>query len=425
VRRVALFALCTALPLAACSRAVGPAFGPTPSDAARAVRGVFDGFADRFVDVRRDARFARARGRIARSVLAPSLVFDDTATWPELPARDRRAITYHGYRADGRYWFATNPTTPAPRMPGEARHHIAVRRVGPRQFDWLATVDFGLGTLRAAHVDPLFAALLRGAERPTSAVRVGIADAFPRGARVAAQLFALDTLVTRPVGDAWEVRLVARVDRTRLAAAGYPALARYVQDYVEPTRFRAVVRDIAGHRWLECTLRDGRLALRWRSRDGRFVPFEGAGHAWPDTTRVTLDFSTEISFFRVGYRGMVADLYNVRAAGERGWELAYRRVPAEWDFPLATDRLLTTPLRRPFSGDGTRMRLVVADSGRSVSVFARRVEIPVEESAITRFLARLGGTAFSDFAGPAESEESRWNAALWTAIRDDLLAQLP
>jgi hypothetical protein len=39
---------------------------------------------------------------------------------------------------------------------------------------------------------------------------------------------------------------------------------------------------------------------------------------------------------------------------------------------------------------------------------------------VTRFLSGLSGSAFSEFDGPAEREENRFNADLFLGMRDDL-----
>ena len=86
--------------------------------------------------------------------------------------------------------------------------------------------------------------------------------------------------------------------------------------------------------------------------------------------------------------------------------------------------MLQAPLRRPFEGDGAYLRLGIRDAPGSHAMMFRRGEVAVRESAILRWLGTLGFTAMNDFIGQAEVEESRFNAQVLSAIRDDALELL-
>ena len=76
--------------------------------------------------------------------------------------------------------------------------------------------------------------------------------------------------------------------------------------------------------------------------------------------------------------------------------MRFRREP-KWDLPLATERLIRSPLRRPFEGRGSELRLAVRDDLGSQAMSVRQVRTAVRESAIMRWLGGLGATAFGDF----------------------------
>src|SRR5690606_26425605 len=102
----------------------------------------------------------------------------------------------------------------------------------------------------------------------------------------------------------------------------------------------------------------------------------------------------------------------------------FRREP-EWRFPLATDRLIKSPLRSPFEGRGTEVRLAVRDDLGSQAMSVRQARTAVKESAIMRWLGGLGSTAFGDFAGRSEAEENRFLMELFGALRQDVAAFTP
>ena len=53
-------------------------------------------------------------------------------------------------------------------------------------------------------------------------------------------------------------------------------------------------------------------------------------------------------------------------------------------------------------------------------LLTRRVRVPVQESAIVRWLGGLGGSAAGEFAGKSEAEENRFQAEAFNALREDI-----
>lgn len=64
-------------------------------------------------------------------------------------------------------------------------------------------------------------------------------------------------------------------------------------------------------------------------------------------------------------------------------------------------------------------RLVLNASPGRQSIIDRRTSATVQESGILRFLNRLSGTAMGEFVGKAETEENRFSAEVFNAMRLD------
>jgi hypothetical protein len=92
---------------------------------------------------------------------------------------------------------------------------------------------------------------------------------------------------------------------------------------------------------------------------------------------------------------------------------------------LITARLLRSPLRRPFAGEGALFRIGVrAGENGAPTVLLRHSRLSVQESAILNFINSLGGTAMDDFGGPVQREEYAWLHELFVALREDARAAL-
>jgi hypothetical protein len=86
------------------------------------------------------------------------------------------------------------------------------------------------------------------------------------------------------------------------------------------------------------------------------------------------------------------------------------------------ERLLATPLRRPFLGGGVQLRTGFRTGPQGQALLFRHIDLAVQESAIVRWLGTLGFTAVSEHEGAADEEEDRFLVELFRALRDDLTA---
>ena len=143
----------------------------------------------------------------------------------------------------------------------------------------------------------------------------------------------------------------------------------------------------------------------------------------PDTLTLELDMTAKIKLFTIGVEHLTGEWVNVETPHERGWSLRFTREP-EWVLPPIVGHLIRTPLRRPFQGQGTTFRIGIRDDPSGQTLLTRRGMTVVQESAILRFIGKLGGTAVSDFVSKAEEEENRYDASLFTAMKADIDAGL-
>jgi hypothetical protein len=123
--------------------------------------------------------------------------------------------------------------------------------------------------------------------------------------------------------------------------------------------------------------------------------------------------------FRVGATNIVGDFTIERSEHRRAWAMRFRQEP-EWHFPLAVDKLIKVPLRRPFRGRGAELSLGVRSDLAAQTISERHARLAVNESAIMRWLGRLGATAFGDFSGRTELEENLFLYEMFEAMRRDV-----
>lgn len=455
IRRICLVtgALGAALVTGTC-RAAGPALADAPNgeSAARtatAADALFESMRLRFTSVRRSRKFSHARIRIGRHALSPSGIWNDTLVWNARTLTTRTLSVAGGFQ-NGSYFFTDRVAAPQPTELAASRHTMHLRRVAEGQFEWLATVDHAVGSVRAAQMSDLLEASLRGvtaiahpvpvegSAQPATTVRprtVSIATAraaelllranyrgaFPRTTASLGRLVTLDTIRITPLSDGSASLLLGMRLRPQGIRATHPALAKYVTDYIVPTVFRLTLTDRAGTRWFDAAARDGFMRVRVRTRDGRLMSLDGAARTMPDSLLIRSEFITKILIFNVGYTNLVGDFALVRGEHERGWHMRFRREP-EWQLPLAARHLIRAPLRHPFERDGSLLRIVMRDTAGSQTTLAREVRLAVQESAIVRWLGRLGFTAMSDFVGKSEADENRFNVEVFTALGADFRA---
>jgi hypothetical protein len=411
--------------LSAC-RDVAPGFGTNAAAARANADGLFGGIAQRFTNVQRTPKFIGARGKLGKNALTPSVIYNDTSVWTAFGPDSTRVITIDGEFSGNRYLFSARPwPTAPPNEPGDSRHYIRLRRLNENVFEWVTNVDIAAGTIKSDEFASVISRLMGSAEGRTPAdLRADYRASFPRTTAALGRLFSLDTL--RSVRDnegATTVLLGIRIDPKGIRAT-MPDFAKYLDKYATPSKYRAVVTDKRGGRWVEVSGADNYMTLRLRSMNGHFAPLNGPVRPMPNDLQLTSDFTTKILFFTVGYRQLIGDVTVINSDRERGWFMRFTHEP-DWRLPSAVSVMIHTPLRRPFEGNGATFRLVLRDNPGGQSILARHTTTVVQESAILRFLGRLGSTAMGDFVGKSEVQENRFSAEVFNALRLDVRALLP
>ena len=158
--------------------------------------------------------------------------------------------------------------------------------------------------------------------------------------------------------------------------------------------------------------------------NGHFAPLNGPVRPIPSELQLYSDFTTRILFFTVGFRRLISDVTVIHSDRERGWFLRFTREP-DWRLPSAVSFMIHTPLRRPFEGSGATFSLALRENPGGQTIITRHSTTVVQESAILRFLGKLGSTAMGDFVGKSETEENRFSAEVFTALRSDIRSLLP
>jgi hypothetical protein len=417
-RCAAPFALTLLVALVGCRDALtGFASGP---GALANVEQLFGALGARHADVARNVKYEYARLQIAKGALVPSRVFVDSGVWTRRSA-DVRLLETQGSFVDGKYALVSRIDVPAPRKPADGRHAITLSRLSDSEFRWDTAVDFAIGSIRPTSVASVLARLVASAEGKTEReARADLAASAPRTSGALGQLFSLDSLRPTRLGDgSTAVTLVVGLHSDRLRRR-FPAFGDYVRRYVDPVRYRVVVTDQGGTPFFEAVGADRQVTIRLRTCNGEMVPLSGPVRVLPDTLAMLVDFKARIKHLGVGFHGLRMELVHVRhGASENSWAVTARREP-EWDFPLATARLIRAPLRRPFAGEGSLFRIGVRGDGTGPTVIVRQIRLFVQESAILRFLNSLSGAAFSEFEDRVDQEENAWLREVFAGMRADV-----
>lgn len=388
----------------------------------------FAAFAFRFYTPQRDQKFALARTRMGRYALIPSRLFEDSAIWAAMVPDSVRALYVQGALTDRGYQFTARQSAAYPDHVGDERHFLQLSRLGPRgsdDYEWITHVDHGIGPVRARQAGDAIGTIFTAFEGVAGPALVANArTTFPRTARHLGQLFAIDSIRTTALADgstAFALHVAITPDSLR---ARYPWFATYLDKYVMPSRGRFQLTDRSGATYADIALRDGRWTTRLRARGGRLVSLAGPPRPMPDSLQLRIDATAKFMIFRVGFHDLVGDFSIERGEHTRAWVMQFRHEP-KWDLPLATERLIRSPLRRPFEGRGSELRLAVRDDLGNQAMSVRQIRIAVRESAIMRWLGGLGATAFGDFTGSSEVEENRFLYEMFAAMRLDVAALDP
>ena len=383
--------------------------------------------AARVADPWRDQKYDSARIRIANSAFLPSRVWGDTSVWVT-SSSSRRTLLINGRHAAGRYRLeAVRAFTPIS-QPADSRHTINLTRLAADEYAWDTDVAYAVGHLSAAEAGQLVLALFTSAEgKAEGDIRADYAAAAPRAAQALGQLFHVDSISTLTLADRSTIATYVVSMHPDGVAAKYPNFAKYLRRYAESAELDWTLADRGGTSFLEASMDHGRIRLRLRASGGSLAPLSPAGPArpLPDSLSLSGAMSLKVRRFTVGFRDYHADFTIIRTPHERAWAIVTREEP-HWILPLITERLLKTPLRRPFQGSGAVFRIGVRDdSAGGQSVLHRRMHLEVQESMILRFIGRLGAIAVSDYSGTAEREQYAFLNEVFTALLSDARALHP
>jgi hypothetical protein len=399
---------------------VPAAFGPTASQAQTNADGLFGAFVKRFTNVYRAPRYDRARQQLLRYALTPSEVYSDTSIWTVYGPDNYRTLFGDATFTNGRYVFANTVTDEPVKELGEGRHIMRLRKLNDYDYDWFTGVDFAAGSITANDFANVITHWIAASEgHNEAALRAGYRTTFPRTAGALGKLYSLDTLVSTPAADGTnKLYAVIHINPDGIRDE-YPGYSAFMKKYADKVKLKFTLVDSRDAKWLEVTSRGGYITLRLRSRNGHFVPFEGAARPMPDTLVMNVDFTAKIKLFTIGVEHLTGEWVNLHNDHERGWALRFTREPG-WVLPPVVGYLIKSPLRRPFEGNGTQFRFTVRDQPGALTVMSRRGTTTVRESAILRFIGKLGGSAMGDFVSGAEEDENKFNAAVFSAMKADV-----
>ncbi len=384
-------------------------------------RALVQALADRFGPIDREPGFDALRPKLSTAALVPSRVFEDASAW-RTQGDGWRAVELDGYAWGGVYRIGTRAEALPARAPGQYRGRVHLRSIDGGRYEWSVTEELALGPTRSSDLARALDALFRGAERATEAsARAEIASTLPRASARLGLLLRLEALaLSRDADGATSVHLAVR-----LAPAGIrgfaPRYAAFLEKYATPMRGFLAVSDAEGATWWTLAASDNLWTLRLRVRDGSLVPLEGPPERrLPGALRATADFATHMGHFKVGARGIVAQIALTRTDAEKGLSARFLEEP-DWQLPFLVETFLNSPLRYPFETPGSEIEWAVREKPDG-TVFTGLYRARVRETWILRWLGGMTGNAVDEFRRGAEREADQYHRECLLALRDDLAA---
>jgi hypothetical protein len=415
-----LAGLAATITLGACSETLRP-LGATPAAAEANADGLFDALSTRFSPTELSPKYDVVRVKLAQAALVPSRVFGDTSVWGTQTSPSTRILRIAGGAIPGnKYRLDIQPTPPPATKPGDSRHTVQLEQLSNNEYRWDTDVALGIGNMPAEGMSVLISALLRAPEGHAEGdLRNDYRAAFPHATAAFGHGFSLDTLHAAP-GALGTTAVVATVSfHPELMKAAYPNLAGYVDKYLGPARYHFLLTDKTGVVMFDAVGGDRVFTVRYRLQKGELTSLFGPPRAWGDTLQLMSDISVKVKIFRVGVHSMLTDFIIDNTGHNRAWTVVAQHEP-KWDLPFITERLIRSPLRRPFEGQGTMFRLEVRDSAGTQSIFSRRTRLEVQESAIMKFIGGLVSHALGDLDARVESEEDRFLHDAFAGMQEDL-----
>lgn len=397
--------------------------GPPRGSSARAEQ-LFAALGARVTEPFRDFKYDSARVKIANAALLPSRVWYDTSVWTATSSA-RRTLLIGGRFAGGRYRLEAARLVPPPSQLAESRHLINLTRLSDDSYAWDTEVPYAIGTATAGEIGALVAALFASAEkRGDRELRADYRSAAPQTTTILGQLFRVDSVRTTQLQDHSTLASFAVTMDPAGVQGRFPNFADYVRRYVLTARMHWTLTDASGASYLDASAVNGHFLLRVRTLNGDMVPLTGPPRVIPDSLSLNGEFSMKVRRLTVGFHDFHANLTLVRTDHERALSLVSRAEP-EWTLPLVAERLLRTPLRRPFEGRGVLFRIGVRDSAGAQTILNRRLHLEVQESTILRFIGKLGAIAIGEYQGKAEREQLAWLREVFAALVADVRTLAP
>jgi hypothetical protein len=394
-----------------------------PTDRATKVEELGDAFAARFNNPERSGRFESMRRKLISGALHPSRVYSDTSLWTSSPNTSTHAVWAHGSLTPRGYRFDMAERGVLADL-ADTRHAITLQRLADGEYRWTTGVDFAIGSITARDAGMMLEMLLTaGHDRDAVTLRAGARTAFPRASAVMSKLFRIDSLSLRPGPQGTTIVSLVVSIHTETLKLTAPHFAEYLAKYVENSRYRFLVTDRAGVPYFEAKGANRRLTVEYRVRADGMVSTLGPPRPMPDSLRLVSDLTMHVKLFDVGWRNLTTDFIISRGDRSRSWLFIARTEP-DWDLPFVTARLIRSPLRRPFQGNGSTFEIAVIDSAGGQTILARRAHLDVKESAIMRFLSSIIARIFDDLDAAVEQEEADFIRELMGAFQQDARAIL-
>jgi hypothetical protein len=385
-----------------------------------AIDGLAAAIASRFGPIELDATLRAARPRFVRDSLSPSRLLDGPILWTgrEGPRRWLEFASRGGipYRIEAR------PLPPPSSQAGTYRGVVRLESLGASDFEWDVQEDLSIGRVRADSLARAASALLGDLESETDGgLRQLARIALPRSIAAFGRLFTLEPIRLAPApGGGTLVTLRVAIEPARIRAT-FPNYARFLEEYLAPSRFRLVVADSNGAPFWEFASADSSLSLRFRVFRGALGPLDGPPRTLPDRLRATAAASLKSGMFRVGAEDLVADVALLRTPAEKAFRAVFTREP-DWQLPFVVKPLLRAPLRRPFQGEGALLSFRLRETPEGATLLDREYRLAVRESWVVRWLGSFGGGMATVFRAGAEAEADRFMGECLWALRDDLVA---
>ncbi|HJU65737.1 MAG TPA: hypothetical protein VJ596_08680 [Gemmatimonadaceae bacterium] len=397
--------------------------GKTPARARINASELFGSLTARFGPQERENGYADMRAAISKYALIPSKLANDSSLWTSVEGPDRMLLVA-GSGSPGRYRLRLDPKVTHPTHPSEYRRTARLRVLGDGEFEWQVRDELAVGGVTGNELGDALRAAFGAAQVSTEAdIRTAHRATMPRLTERLGRLVTLDTIRTAPLErGAVLVSLSASLHPERLKEE-FPNFAKYLTKYIGPAKMQVVVYDDLGGRWWEMDLDEQRFMLRAAVRNGRLTPLNAAPRTIPEVLRVHVDASTKIGIFGIGFRRLRGDIALTRETNEKGFTARFNTEP-DWKLPPLVERLIRSPLRRPFAGEGALLAMRITDQRDAQTIIARDYQVAVKESAIMRWLGGLGRKALDDFRRGAEREADIYYGQVLAALQADVLAML-